>query len=65
MVEPRTQVTACSDEPDHRFLECALEASADYLVTGNMRHFPFPVFEGIRIVTPAMFAQALAEQRLS
>ena len=27
--------------------------------------FPFPVFENIRIVTPAIFAQALAEQRLS
>jgi putative PIN family toxin of toxin-antitoxin system len=62
MVEPATRVTACSDDPDNRFLECALEASADYLVTGNLRHFPAPAFGGVRIVTPAVFAHALAEQ---
>jgi len=65
MVEPATRVTASSDDPDNRLLECALEASADYLVTGNLRHFPVPEFEGIRIVSPAVFAQALVEQGLS
>src|SRR5262249_12931263 len=39
------------DDPDNRFLECAVEASADYLVTGNTRHFP-EQFENIQIVTP-------------
>ncbi len=30
-----------SPDPDgNRFLECAEAASADYLVTGNKRHFP-------------------------
>jgi putative PIN family toxin of toxin-antitoxin system len=29
-----------SDESDNRFLECAEAASADFLVTGNKRHFP-------------------------
>ena len=28
------------DESDNRFLECAEEARADYLVTGNLKHFP-------------------------
>lgn len=28
------------DEPDNRFLECAEAADADYLVTGNKKHFP-------------------------
>ncbi len=65
MVEPATRVTASSDDPDNRFLECAVEASADYLVTGNLRHFPAPEFEGVRIVSPAVFAQALAEQGFS
>ena|ERR1700692_3255956 len=27
-------------EPDNRFLECAETVQADYLVTGNSRHFP-------------------------
>ena len=39
-VSPARLVGACSDPDDDRFLECADEARADYLVTGNLRHFP-------------------------
>jgi predicted nucleic acid-binding protein len=28
------------DETDSRFLECAEEGKADFLITGNTRHFP-------------------------
>jgi uncharacterized protein len=36
-----TQTLADSpDESDNRFLECADAGHADYLVTGNKRHFP-------------------------
>ena len=34
------QVNAARDPGDNRFLECAEAAKADYLVTGNKRHFP-------------------------
>ena len=34
------RVSAASDEDDNRFLECAAACGADYLVTGNLRHFP-------------------------
>ena len=34
------RVSASPDEPDNRFLECAEFAGADFLVTGNKRHFP-------------------------
>lgn len=34
-------------------------ARADYLVTGNKKHFPFPEFEGTKIVSPAEFALLL------
>ncbi len=27
-------------EPDNRFLECAQASRADYLITGNKKHFP-------------------------
>ena len=40
VVAPTTSVSVSSDESDNRFLECAEEAQADYLVTGNRRHFP-------------------------
>ena len=33
------------------FLECAQAARAEYLVTGNLKHFP-ATWEGTRIATP-------------
>jgi len=44
------------DEPDNRFLECADAAGAEYIVTGNTKHFP-QVFENIKIVTPQQFLE--------
>ena len=40
LVAPTGSVSASPDEPDNRFLECAEAAGADFLVTGNKRHFP-------------------------
>ena len=62
MVHPTQRVSAASDEPDNRFLECAKKARADYLVTGNRRHFPTPAFEGTAIVSPTEFARIIVEQ---
>lgn len=33
-------VTACRDDPDNRFIECAEAAGTEFLVTGNKKHFP-------------------------
>src|SRR5207302_10886236 len=35
-----TRARGSGHEPDNRFLECAEAASAEYLITGNKRHFP-------------------------
>lgn len=40
IVEPEMAVHASPDDADNRFLECAEAAGADFLVTGNRRHFP-------------------------
>ena len=40
LVMPTRAVSASPDEADNRFLECAEAASADFLVTGNKKHFP-------------------------
>ena len=40
LVAPCVGVTASPHESDNRFLECAEAAGADFLVTGNKRHFP-------------------------
>ncbi|MEO7143942.1 MAG: putative toxin-antitoxin system toxin component, PIN family [Bryobacteraceae bacterium] len=39
-VKPNVRVEECSDPDDNVFLECAQAAEADYMVTGNQRHFP-------------------------
>ena len=45
-----------NDDPDNRFLECARAAAAEYLVTGNTKHFP-ETFETTTIVTPKQFVE--------
>lgn len=37
---PVRTLSECPHEEDNRFLECAETAGADYLITGNKRHFP-------------------------
>src|ERR1039458_110944 len=55
LVRPMRTVTLIkNDDPDNRLLECAHAAAADYLVTGNTRHFP-KVFGTTAIVTPKQF----------
>jgi putative PIN family toxin of toxin-antitoxin system len=40
IVRPSRRLTVAQDPADNCFLECAEAARADYLVTGNKRHFP-------------------------
>lgn len=54
MTIPHQRLTLSPDEEDNRLLECALAAKADFLVTGNRKHFPTIVGE-IRIVSPREF----------
>jgi len=39
-VTPSRRLQVTPDPDDNIFLECSEEARADYLVTGNKRHFP-------------------------
>lgn len=54
----------CRDESDNRFLECAVEGQADYLVTKNIKHFPYKQYQGINIVRIREFLTVL-ESRAS
>ena len=40
LVRPSRRLRAAKDPGDDKFLECADAARADFLVTGNQRHFP-------------------------
>lgn len=58
-ITPRNPVKVCPDPDDDLFLECAQEAEAHYLVTGNKRHFP-GLWQRTLIVTAREFLDARA-----
>jgi predicted nucleic acid-binding protein len=57
-VKPTGKVRACSDPDDDIFVECAQAARANYLVTGNVRHFPAE-WASTLIVTARQFLDAV------
>lgn len=59
IIEPASRVEVIQRvEADNRILECALDARADALVTGNMRDLrPLGEFRGIAIMTPREFLE--------
>jgi putative PIN family toxin of toxin-antitoxin system len=59
LVSPSHSVQAASDLDDNIFLECADEARADYLITGNQRHFP-RFWKRTKIITSREFVTLVA-----
>ena len=54
LISSTRRIQATSDPHDNIFLECADAARADYLITGNPRHFP-PFWKQSKIITPRQF----------
>jgi putative PIN family toxin of toxin-antitoxin system len=54
LVKPSRTLRITSDPDDNKFLECADKCRADYLITGNLRHFPSH-WKQIKIVTARQF----------
>jgi predicted nucleic acid-binding protein len=55
IVNPQPCQPLTDDPDDSIFLECAGTAKADYLVTGNTKHFPKGRWKYTEIVTPRQF----------
>jgi putative PIN family toxin of toxin-antitoxin system len=49
-VQPDTMPLAVPDQSDAIFMACAAAARADYLVTGNRRHYLDPVYGSAQVV---------------
>jgi putative PIN family toxin of toxin-antitoxin system len=49
LVHPTHTISASPDESDNRFLECAQEAGAESVVTGNNGTCPFRSLKGSRL----------------
>jgi putative PIN family toxin of toxin-antitoxin system len=59
LVTPVRDVQAARDPDDNKFLECADAARADYLVTGNQRHFP-GFWKKTKVITSREFVSIVA-----
>ena len=49
------------DPWDQMFIEVAIASQADYLVTGNLKHFPETARAGVSVVSPRAFLDLLLE----
>lgn len=58
LVQPSRALYVATDPDDNRFLECVEVAQADYLVTGNRRHFP-NVWGRAKVVTARHFLEII------
>jgi uncharacterized protein len=59
VVVPSRRLEVCSEPDDNVFLECADKAGADYLITGNSRHFP-KFWKKTKIITAREFVSLAA-----
>ncbi len=55
LVNTRPTIRLLSDVADNRVLECAAEAKADFIVTGDTGLLALKAFKNTRIVTPKDF----------
>jgi uncharacterized protein len=63
LVRPKHRLHITSDPGDNIFVECADAARADYLVTGNTRHFP-AFWKQTKIITTREFLSLVAPHLL-
>ena len=59
IVTPSRRLEVAGEPDDNRFLECADAAKADYLITGNQKHFP-RFWKKTKIITAREFISLAA-----
>ena len=63
VVTPSRVAQVTSDPDDNIFVECADAARADYLVTGNQRHFP-RFWKNTKVISSSEFLSVIAPHLL-
>jgi putative PIN family toxin of toxin-antitoxin system len=60
-VKPKTKISVVKGkEDDNRILECAVEAGAQYIISGDKRHLlPLKEYQGIKILSPSDFLEVM------
>ena len=63
VVTPKTHLTVIKADPDDdKFLECAVEGQASYIVSGNKHLYELKTYKGIQIFTPTQFILILEQE---
>jgi putative PIN family toxin of toxin-antitoxin system len=61
LVHPKLKVTVIKDNhDDNRILECAIEGTVQYLISGDRKHLlPLKEYQGTKIISPSDFLKLL------
>jgi putative PIN family toxin of toxin-antitoxin system len=63
-IRPDRKVSAVQDDPDdNKFIECAIESRADYIVSGDAHLLNLKEFEGIKILRASEFLEIFDIQK--
>ncbi len=57
MIESKTNIEVCRDPDDDKFLECAIDAKAMYIVSGDNDLLVIGEYENIQIITAKDFCE--------
>ena len=57
VLKPDKRLTVMADDPDNRILECAVEAKAEAIVTGDRHLLDLGTYGEIEVVTLAVFLE--------
>ena len=64
VIDVRTRIDACRDPDDNKYLECAVDGGADFIVSGDNDLLSLELFQGIPIVKPRRFVDIAAQTML-
>lgn len=57
LIESLTEVSVCRDPDDNKFISCAIDAEALYIVSGDKDLLDLKQYEGIQMITAAEFVE--------
>lgn len=57
-INVRENFYVCKDGSDNKFMDCAVNGQADYLVTKNLKHFPRD-FRGVKVISVGDFLDVI------
>lgn len=60
LVPGTTPITVSPDPDDNKFFSCAVEAEADYIISGDTHHvLSIPEYQGVKTISPAEFVSTI------